>query len=108
MPAKPISLIDRKVIIALRNESNAYSQKKPGHIPPADSPNRPNLARLWLVASKKVGKRTVRTFTHHGLQFGIVYAGESLCVIDLRWQKILVKPPSSMTAVHRIAGVLPV
>lgn len=104
MPAKPISLIDRQALIALRRESNTYSQAKPGRVPPADSRTRPNLARLWLVAYEHSCKRRVRTFTHHGFKFGIVYAGESLCVMDWEWRMLLVKPPTSMTALHAIVG----
>lgn len=105
MPAKPISLIDRKAVIALRHESNAYSQKKPGHVPPADSPTRPNLAWLWLAAYRKLCKRPARTFTHHGYKFGVVFVGDdSLYVMDLAMQRLLVKPPASMTALCSIAG----
>ena len=104
MPAKPISLIDRKALIALRRESNTYSQTKPGRVPPADSPTRPNLAQLWLVAYRHSCKRRVRTFTHHGFKFGIVYVGESLCVMDWAWRKLLVKPPTSMATLYTIVG----
>lgn len=105
MPAKPISLIDRKALIAMRRESNTYSQARPGRVPPADSRTRPNLARLWLVAYGHSCKRKVRTFTHHGSKFGIVYVGDSLCVLDFVWQRVLVKPPTSMTALYAMFGI---
>ena len=104
MPAKNPSFAERQTVIALRRESNTYSQTKPGRVPPADSPTRPNLARLWFMAYRKLNKRPVRTFTHHGYKFGIVYVGDSLCVMDLAWARLLVKPPTSMTALHAIVG----
>ena len=104
MPAKLTSLIDRRAVIALQLESITYTEKKPGHIPPADSPSRPNLARLWLLAPQKKCKRAARTFTHHGVKYGIVYMGNSLCVMDIAWRQILVKPPASMDALCRITG----
>lgn len=73
MPAKTPCLTDLRTISALRRESNIYLQNKPGRVPVADSPSRPNLARLWLAAYEHVCKRPVRTFTHHGQKFGIAY-----------------------------------
>lgn len=90
---------------AIRREAWDYATRKPGKVPPADSPTRPNLARLWLVAYRHSCKRTVRTFTHHGYKYGIVYVGGSLCVMDWTWRRLLVKPPTSMTALHTIASV---
>lgn len=104
MPAKPLSLIERRTANYLRHESIMYSQTKPGRIPPADSPNRPELARLWLAAYRHSCKRRVHTFTYFGHKFGVAYVGESLCVIDLAWRKVLVKPPTSMTALAAIVG----
>jgi hypothetical protein len=104
MPAKLISLIERRTVIALRRESVMYSQNKPGRIPPADSPNRPELARLWLAAYRHSCKRPVRTFTYYGHKFGVVYAGDALCVLDLCWRKLLVKQPTSMAALAAIVG----
>ncbi len=35
-----------RTMLAIGRESFDYWHKKPGRIPPADSPSRPNLARL--------------------------------------------------------------
>ncbi len=87
-----------RTVIALRRESNDYTHKKPGHVPPADSPTRPELARLWLAAHRKTCKRPVRTFTYCGGKFVVVYVGDALCVMDWAWRRLLVRPPTSMAA----------
>lgn len=106
MTAKPIGLESRRTLIALRRELIAYLQKKPRHVPPADSPSRPELARLWLAAYRATSKRRyARTFGYCGLRFGIVFIGEDLlCVVDLQWRKLLVRPPSSMAYLVDIVG----
>lgn len=104
MADMPNSLTDRRTVIAMRRESNTYTDNKPGRVPPADSPNRPELARLWLAAFRLSQKRQLRTFTYCGAKFGVVYIGESLCAMDWAWRKVLVKPPASMAALLTIAG----
>ncbi len=89
---------------ALRRESNTYSQKKPGRVPPADSPNRPELARLWLAAYRHSCKCTVRTFNYCSHKFSVVYVGDALCVMDCEWCTLLVRPPTSMPALAAIVG----
>jgi hypothetical protein len=102
MAGKTIGPRDRRTVIAMRRESNTYSDNRPGRVPPADSPNRPELARLWLVALRLSQKRQIRTFTYCSAKFGIVYIGEALCVMDLAWRRVLVKPPTSMAALSTI------
>lgn len=105
MPATPQSLTDRRNMIALWHESNIYSHKKPGRIPPADSPSRPNLARLWAAAFAASNKRrNLKTFTYCGTRYGIVYVDHLLCVLDWRTRRVLVKPPSSPAALAAILG----
>jgi hypothetical protein len=104
MVAKAISPDERRTVIALRRESNTYSQQKPGRVPPADSPNRPELARLWFAAFLLSRKRQVRTFTYCGFKFGTIYVGDALWVMDWNWRKVLVKPPASMAALGTILG----
>lgn len=89
----------------IRFEAWEYAQRKPGRVPPADSPNRPALARIWraayLVAAKR---RRVRTFTYEGNRFGVVYMGNQLCVMDLDTQRILVRPPTSSVVLKKVLG----
>jgi hypothetical protein len=94
-------------MIALYRESNIYSQKKPGHVPPADSPTRPELARLWFVAHQHTRKRKVRTFTYCSHKFGVVYVGDGLCVMDWEWRRLLVRPPTSMEALQALVSSRP-
>ncbi len=104
MPIKTPSPEARRTVTALGRESNPSSQKKPGHVPPADSPNRPELARLWLAAHRHSNRRTVRTFTYCSHKFGVVYVGDALCVMDWAWRRLLVRPPTSMPALAAIVG----
>lgn len=91
------------ITLAIRRESFDYWHKKPGRIPPADSPNRPHLARLWAAAfSASVKRRNLKTFTYCGGRYGLVYVDCSLCVLDWRTRRVLVKPPSSMPALAAI------
>lgn len=102
MPAKTPCLIDLRTISALRRESNIYLQNKPGRVPVADSPSRPNLARLWLAAYEHSCKRPVRTFTYCGAKFCIVYFGNQMCVLDWAYRRILVRPPTSLASLHAV------
>ncbi|OOV08180.1 hypothetical protein RF819_16945 [Rhodoferax fermentans] len=104
MAGRTITHEERRRVFALRRESNTYSQHKPGRVPPADSPNRPELARLWFAAHQLTQKRQLRTFSYCGFRFGVVYVGESLCVLDWALRKVLVKPPGSIATLGTILG----
>lgn len=91
---------------AIRREAWIYSNRKPGRVPPADSPNRPALAWLWRAAYLATTKRRrVRTFAYHGLKFGVVYVGDQLCVMDWGTRHILVRPPTSTAALGVVLGL---
>ena len=92
-------------LAALRHESWLYTCRKPGKVPPADSPNRPALARLWEAAhSAATKRRNLRTFGHCGHRFGVLYLGGQLCVMDWATRAILVRPPTSMAALADVLG----
>ena len=94
-PNKPANA----ALITLRRESWAYSSRKPGKVPPADSPSRPALAALWSAAHKAAtNRRNLRTFGYSGHRFGVVYLGCQLCVMDWGTRSILVRPPTSIAA----------
>lgn len=93
-------------LVAIRLESWAYAERKPGRVPPADSPNRPALARLWQVAELAASKRRGRrTFQHAGWKFSISYLNEQLWVIDWYTQRILVRAPTSRPALNEVLGL---
>lgn len=95
----------RQITHAIKCESFDYWHKKPGRIPPADSPNRPHLARLWAAAhDASYKRRNLKTFTYCGGRYGIVYVDCLLCVMDWRTRRVLVKPPASMAALAAIVG----
>lgn len=102
MPSAAVALERaQNTLVAIRREAWNYSMQKPGRVPPADSPNRPHLARLWLFAyGVAMQRRKVRTFNYHGNKYGVVYIDSSLCVMDWATRGILVKPPSSIEALH--------
>lgn len=86
-------------LIAVRRELWRYSSYKPNKAPPADSPNRPLLARLWWAAHKAIQRNPQqRTFTLWGVRFGVVFVGERLGVLDIRGRRVLVLSPTSITA----------
>jgi hypothetical protein len=90
-------------LIEIRRESWLYTCKKPHRAPPADSPNRPMLARLWWEAhqvNQRKPKR--RTFTLWGVRFYLVYVGERLGVLHGR--SVLVLAPTSETALDAIVN----
>jgi hypothetical protein len=94
-----------RIALAIWRESVDYWQRKPGRIPPADSPNRPNLAGLWLAAfAASIKRRKLKTFTYYGGRYGVVYVGNLLCVLDWRTRNVLVKPPANMAALAAIVG----
>ena len=90
-------------LVDIQREYSLYIAQKPGKIPPADSPNRPALARLWIVAHDVVTRRPkARTFGYAACRFGIVLVGGGLCVVDLSWRAVLVRPPTSMQSLRAI------
>lgn len=90
-------------LIEIRRESWRYTCSKPGRVPPADSPTRPALARLWRAAHAAVSKRpNARTFMHAGWRFGVVYAGDRLYVIDWRSRAMLVRHPASLLKLQEV------
>lgn len=105
MPVQTRDQDASRITLAIRCESFDYWHKKPGRIPPADSPNRPHLARLWAAAfSASIKRRNLKTFTYCGDRYGVVYVDCLLCVLDWRTRRVLVKPPSSMAALAAIVG----
>lgn len=84
-------------LIEIRREAWHYASKKPGKVPPADSPSRLHLARLWHAAYRATLKRPrLRSFAHAGGRFGIVYLHEKLCVFDWASRALLVRHPGKM------------
>lgn len=84
-------------LVAIRREAWDYATHRPGKVPPADSPSRPHLLNLWHAAYQAVlKKQTLKTFTHEGVRFGVVYWDRSLCVLDLRTCNVLVRAPASL------------
>ena len=105
MPVQTREQDTSRTPLAIRRESFDYWHKKPGRIPPADSPNRPHLARLWAAAfSASIKRRNLKTFTYCGGRYGVVYVDCLLCVMDWRTRRVLVKPPASMAALAAIVG----
>ena len=99
-PAAPAVMPE---LIEIRRESWRYTCSKPGRVPPADSPTRPALARLWRAAHAAVTKRpNARTFTHAGWRFGVVYADDRLCVIDWPTRAMLVRHSVSLLKLQEI------
>ena len=91
------------VLIAVRREAWRYVSNKPGKLPPADSPSRPHLARLWHRAHQAVKKRrNAKTVSYQGHRFGIVYMDASLCVFDLDTRSILVRHPTSLASLFDV------
>lgn len=85
------------ILVRIRREAWDYATRKPGKVPPADSPSRPHLARLWHRAHMATTKRrSVKTLSYAGLRFGVVYWDDSLCVFDLGTRNILVRQPTSI------------
>lgn len=98
-PNKPANA----ALITLRRESWGYSNRKPGKVPPADSPSRPTLAALWMAAHSAASKRkNLRTFSYSGHKFGIVFLDDLLCVVDWGTRRMLVRPPTSFAALYNV------
>ena len=98
-PSNPASMS----LQALRRESWDYLCRKPGRVPPADSPTRPALAALWKAAQCATFKRrNLRTFGYAGHRFGVVYIDYQLCVMDWGSRRVLVRPPTSLAALDEI------
>ncbi|MBP8019398.1 MAG: hypothetical protein KAY82_05125 [Hylemonella sp.] len=93
-------------LVRIRHEAWSYGCKKPNKAPPADSLNRPTLARLWWVAHQALRRRPKqRTFKLHGARFAVVYVGDRLGVIDIAPRKLLVLAPTSMAALASILNL---
>lgn len=87
----------KATLVRIRREAWNYAVRKPGKVPPADSPSRPHLARLWRLAHVATTKRPkAKTVSYIGLRFGLVYWDSSLCVFDMATREILVRQPTSM------------
>lgn len=94
---------ENTALTALRRESWDYSSRKPGRVPPADSPTRPALASLWMAAHVAATKRRrLRTFKYAGHKFGVVYLDDLLYVMDWGRRRLLVRPPTSFAALHDV------
>lgn len=106
MPVQTPAPDTRQTALAIRREYFDYRAKKPNRIPPADSPNRPHLARLWAAAfAASIKRRNLKTFTHCGQRYGVIFVGFLLCVMDLQTRNVLVKPPTSMQALHVVLDI---
>jgi hypothetical protein len=94
-----------RIALAIRRELYDYQQKRPGRVPPADSPSRPELARLWAAAFSKYTKRAnLKTFSYRGHRYGVVFIDHLLCVMDWKTRRALVKSPVSMTTLADVLG----
>ena len=94
---------DHATLAAIRREVWQYQSKKPGRVPPADSPNRPYSAWLWNKANAVIHSRPkARTFTYVGYKFQLVWMAGQLCVLDLCTRQLLVKTPTSHKALHKV------
>lgn len=92
-------------LIEMRLELWRYNGTKPNKAPPADSPSRPLLARLWWAAHQVIQRNPQqRTFTLWGIRFGVVFVGERLGVLDIRGRCVLVLSPTSMAALVAIVN----
>ena len=92
-------------LIEIRRELWRYTSNKPNKAPPADSPNRPMLARLWWAAHQAIQRNPQqRTFTLWGIRFGVVFVGERLGVLDIRGRRVLVLSPASIAALAAIVN----
>ena len=86
------------ILVQIRREAWDYAARRPGKVPPADSPSRPHLLNLWHAAYQATLKRpNLKTFTYLGYKFGVVYWDRSLCVLDLGTCNVLVRAPASLT-----------
>ena len=100
-------MVADETLQAIRRESWSYITKKPGRVPPADSRNRPELARLWSTANRlSLRRRNLRTMSYCGHKFGLVYVGATaLYVMDWNTRILLVRPPVSMANLAEIVGL---
>lgn len=90
-------------VIAARRELGLYQSAKPNKVPPADSPNRPALARLWWACYLAAKRRPeLRTFGYCGVRFGVVFVGNRMGVMDLQRRSLLVLAPGSKYALATI------
>lgn len=88
---------------AISRETRDYAARKPGKVPPADSPSRPHLARLWSRAHVATAKRrNVKSISYAGLRFGVVYWDRSLCVFDMGTREILVRQPTAIDSLMNL------
>jgi len=88
---------------ATRRELWLYQCHKPNKVPPADSPNRPALARLWWTGYQAIKRRPkLRTFTYCGHRFGVVFVGNRLGVCDLGSRRLMVLSPGSQRTLATI------
>lgn len=90
-------------IIDARRELWRYQSDKPNKVPPADSPNRPALARLWWACYQAAKRRPgLRTFKYCGVRFGVVFVGNRMGVMDMQRRSLLVLAPGSKYALATI------
>lgn len=83
-------------VIEARRELWRYQSAKPNKVPPADSPNRPALARLWWACHQAAKRRPkLRTFSYCGVRFGVVFVGHRMGVMDMRGRNVMVLAPGS-------------
>lgn len=93
---------------AISRETWFYAMRKPGKVPPADSPSRPQLAWLWRAAHLVTLRRPhARTFTYAGAKFGIVSVSGQPHVFDWGTRELLVRPPNSFQALDDLLEANP-
>lgn len=75
-------------------ESDAYLKEKPKKVPPANSPNRPTLEKLFQHAVSLYDRNPKGLyFTIEGVKYGIVFMGYMLAVMHMETHRILVRAP---------------
>lgn len=90
-------------IIECRRELWRYQSNKANKVPPADSPNRPALARLWWACYLAAKRRPrLRSFTYCGRRFGVVFVGNRMGVLDLGSRCLMVLSPGSKQTLSTI------
>lgn len=90
-------------VVEIRRELWRYQANKPNKVPPADSPNRPALARLWWACFQATQRRPkLRTFTYCGVRFGVVFLGNRMGVMTLESRLLLVLSPGSKEALATV------
>lgn len=85
---------EQSTIAKALRESDAYRAIKSRAVPPADSPNRPTLERLYRYAvSVRDRNPKALHFSIEGVRYDIVWEGYRLCVMHKDTNRVLVGAP---------------